>query len=116
MAEPAPLGVGIDLEAPEALGHLDQAALCRAAERWLTAAERAWCAEQSSLGESLVVVLSCKEAVFKARPGPGPVHEVRLALEGTLEAGRARTEDGSVTVRVRWRRWRGQVAAVAVAR
>ena len=115
MPEAAVLGVGIDAEERNALRHLDDAALRRAADRWLTPAERAWCAAQGSLEESLVVVLCCKEAAFKAWKGPRVVHQVSLALEGSAAAGRARAEGAEVAIQVEWRQAAGHIVALALA-
>ena len=115
-AEPEALGVGIDLEDGGRFGHLGEAALRHAAERWLTADERAWCARQASLAEALVIVLSCKEAVFKACPWGRTVHDLALdELEGSAAGGRAVARQPSVRVEVRWTRWREQILTVAVA-
>jgi phosphopantetheinyl transferase (holo-ACP synthase) len=114
-AEPGPLGVGIDLEQRDRFVHLSEPALRRAAERWLTADERAWCGRHGSLAEPLVIVLSCKEAVFKAWPAGRTVHQVTLdALEGSAAGGRAVSRQ-PVQVEVRWMRWREHVLTLAVA-
>ena len=115
MPEPAPLGVGIDLEDGGAFSHLSAAALRRAAARWLTPAERAWCSGQPSLGESLLVVLCCKEAAFKAWSGGHAAHQVSLVMQGCATSGWALVEDSPIQVRVDWRRRRGRVLALAVA-
>jgi len=114
--EPPPVGVGIDLESYSALGRLDDASVQRAALRWLSGPELAWCGSQTSLASSLVTVLSCKEAAFKAWPGVRAAHDVRLeSLEGKPWAGSAWALREGVVVEVSWRRWRDQVLAVAVA-
>jgi phosphopantetheinyl transferase (holo-ACP synthase) len=114
-AEPGPLGVGIDLEQRDRFVHLSEPALRHAAERWLTADERAWCGRQGPLAEPLVIVLSCKEAVFKAWPVGRTVHQVTLdALEGSAVGGRAVSRQ-PVQVEVRWMTWRQHVLTLAVA-
>ena len=115
-AESEPIGVGIDVEERGRFGHLREPALRHAAERWLTPDERAWCARQDSLSEALVVVLSCKEAVFKAWPGGPQIHHLALdQLEGSAVAGRALARQPSVRIEVRWMRRGAQVLALAVA-
>ena len=115
MTDAAPLGIGLDVEEYGAWRHLGPAALERAAERWLTADERLWCRAQPSLAEALVVVLSCKEAVFKAWAGCGSAPDVALTLRGSPDRGRARAGHPPVVVDVEWNRWDGRVVALAVA-
>jgi hypothetical protein len=117
VADPAPeaLGVGIDVEDRDALDHLTDAVIHRATARWLDAGEQAWCQAQPSARESLIVALVCKEAAYKAGRGAGGPAGVRLALEGSLERGRAIGRDRSVTVEVEWRGRGTQVVAVALA-
>ena len=110
-----PLGVGIDVEDRDALDHLPDAVIRRAAARWLDAAEHAWWLVQPSARESLIVALSCKEAAYKAWNGAGASTEVRLALHGTLEQGRGSGTDRSVELQVEWQRRGGRVVAVAIA-
>lgn len=108
------LGVGIDLEDLDAVDHLSPSTLRRAAARWLRAHERAWCESQVSFRSSLVVVLCCKEAVFKASRGTCPTHQISLSLRGRLEAGRATWDEmASVTIHVGWHIARGTVLALA---
>ena len=115
MGEPTVIGIGIDLEPCDALMRLDETALRRAAGRWFTPAERAWCSGQPSLGESMVVLFCCKEAAFKAWNGAGAAHTIGLTLDGSSSAGWARSEHPAAIVGVHWRRWHGQVLALAVA-
>lgn len=108
------LGVGIDLEELDAVDHLSPSTVRRAAARWLRAHERAWCESQVSFRSSLVVVLCCKEAVFKASRGTCPAHQISLSMGGTLEAGGAMWDQtASVTIHVAWLIARGTVLALA---
>ncbi len=81
------LGVGIDLAEQCAFSHLDDASIRRAATRWLRPDERAWCAAQASFREAMVIVLSCKEAVYKAWDVPGGAHELSLTMHGCAVSG-----------------------------
>lgn len=110
------LGVGIDIEHRAGFAHLGEPVLRRAAARWLTPEERAWCALQASCHEAMLVVLSCKEAVYKAWPGVGGAHEVRLAIRGSTAMGRA-TADRCAPVRLEaaWRSSGGTIVTLAVA-
>jgi phosphopantetheinyl transferase (holo-ACP synthase) len=74
------LGVGIDLAEQSAFSHLDDASIRRAAVRWLGPDERVWCAAQRSFREAMVIVLSCKEAMYKAWNASGEVHELSLTM------------------------------------
>jgi phosphopantetheinyl transferase (holo-ACP synthase) len=113
---PHVLGVGIDVEERTALSRLDAQVLGRAAERWLGPRERAWCATQRSLAESMTVVLCCKEAAYKACRTTSAPHELRLALRGTTWAGRATGQGGApATIEVAWQVSHPTVLALAVA-
>ncbi len=115
MADP-PLGVGIDIEERSALDHLDESVLQRAAARWLTRAEREWCAAQLAPRESLLVVLCCKEAAYKAWRVPSAVHEVSLAMDGCIGGGRALARgSGTVRLEVAWRLEPTRIVALAAA-
>lgn len=81
------LGVGIDLAERCTFSHLDDASIRRAAGRWLRPDERAWCAAQASFREAMVIVLSCKEAVYKASEAPGGAHELSLTMHGCAVSG-----------------------------
>ena len=87
---PSAGGLGIDIADPHTFEHLAPAAIERAARRWLSPAERAWCAEQPSFRLAMVTVLSCKESVCKATGGGTPVAEATLVMEGAWPRGRAR--------------------------
>lgn len=81
------LGVGIDLAEQYAFSHLDDTSIRRAAGRWLRPDERAWCATQPSFREAMVIVLSCKEAVYKAWNASGEAHELSLTMHGREVSG-----------------------------
>jgi phosphopantetheinyl transferase (holo-ACP synthase) len=115
VAELSLLGVGIDMEECAALRRLDDASVERAAQRWLTDKERDWCAKQDPFADALLVVLSCKEAVFKASNQGRVAHQVRLAVAGCCVRGEGWAEQSAVPIRVVWRRWRNQVVTLAVA-
>jgi hypothetical protein len=89
----APLGVGLDLTEQRAFSHLDDASIRRAASRWLGLDEHAWCAEQASFREAMVIVLSCKEAAYKAWNAPGGAHELSLTMHGSGVSGWAVRDD-----------------------
>ncbi|HEX2220166.1 MAG TPA: 4'-phosphopantetheinyl transferase superfamily protein [Gemmatimonadales bacterium] len=115
-SSPEAPGIGIDLAEPGAFDHLHAATVARAARRWLTPRERAWCAGQPSFRHAMVVALSCKEAVYKASRGLVPVHEVRLRMKGDWPSGWARAEAGpAAPVTVRWDASGGRVLTVAAA-
>ena len=80
-------GVGIDLAERATFAQLPEAWVQRAATRWLTPGERRWCARQPSFREAVVVVLSCKEAAYKACNGAGGPWDVALLLEGASSSG-----------------------------
>jgi phosphopantetheinyl transferase (holo-ACP synthase) len=106
----------MDVERRDLFAHLDDGALRRATDRWMTGYERAWCARQRSRPEALAVLLSCKEAVYKAWPDAGAVHHVSLEpLEGSPANGQARAGRHPVVIGVTWERWRDQVVALAMA-
>ena len=88
-----PLGVGMDLAEQGAFSHLDDASIRRAGGRWLRPDERVWCAAQASFREAMVIVLSCKEAVYKAWVAPGGAHELSLTMHGCAVSGWA-VKDG----------------------
>jgi phosphopantetheinyl transferase (holo-ACP synthase) len=115
LADSSILGVGLDMEERAAFRRLDDASVERAARRWLTDKEREWCATQDSFADALLVVLSCKEAVFKAFRQGRAAHQVRLAVEGCCARGQGWAEQSAVPIRVVWHRWRRQVVALAVA-
>jgi phosphopantetheine--protein transferase-like protein len=110
------LGIGIDVERLEQFSHLDESMLRRAAARWLSAGERRWCASQRSYREAILVVLSCKEAVYKAWATPGGAHELILAMRGSTASGRA-TSDRFAPVRLEaaWEVSRDSILTLAVA-
>jgi hypothetical protein len=111
-----PPGIGIDVAEPDTYGHLDPAAIERAARRWLGSAERAWCAAQPCFRQAVVTVLSCKESVFKATGGSVPVQEVTVAMEGGGREGWARTTgNGPDTVTLWWDVGPGFILTVGIA-
>jgi hypothetical protein len=109
------LGVGIDLAEQSAFSHLDDASIRRAAARWLRPDERAWCAAQPSFREAMLIVLSCKEAAYKASGASGEVHELSLMMQGRGSRGRAVTEGVDPGVVALWEVSQGSILALAVA-
>ena len=110
------LGVGIDLADRATFGHLDEGCIRRAAARWLTAAERAWCARQPELRQGLVAVLSCKEAIFKAWSAAGATHRLSLRMRGDARSGWATALGlGPVDATAEWRPEGPDLLTVAVA-
>jgi 4'-phosphopantetheinyl transferase EntD len=110
------IGVGIDIEQLGGYSHLGDALLQRAAARWLSQRERQWCALQASCHEAMLVVLSCKEAVYKAWPRPGGAHEVGLAVRGSTAAGRASCDRfAPVRLEAAWRRSGDKIVTLAIA-
>ena len=110
------IGVGIDIEHPARFSHLGEPVLRRAAARWLSPDERAWCALQTSCHEAMLVVLSCKEALYKAWPGIGVAHELRLAIRGSTARGRAAADRcAPVRLEAAWRGSGGTIVTLAVA-
>jgi phosphopantetheinyl transferase (holo-ACP synthase) len=109
------LGVGMDLAEPSAFSHLDEASIRRAAVRWLRPDERAWCAAQPSFREAMVIVLSCKEAAYKASGASGAVHELSLRMQGRGSRGRAVTEGVDPEVVALWEVSHRSILALAVA-
>ncbi|MBA3318075.1 MAG: 4'-phosphopantetheinyl transferase superfamily protein [Gemmatimonadales bacterium] len=79
--------MGIDIAERHTFSHLDQASIRRAAARWLRPHERAWCAAQPSFREALVVVLSCREAMYKAWGVSGQAHQTRVLMHGRWGSG-----------------------------
>jgi hypothetical protein len=109
-------GVGIDIEEPAALDRFDEAAVRRAAERLLSPREWAWCRRQPSLRRAFTIVISCREAVFKACRDAPAVAAVQLRMAGGPLAGHAAWNGPeSIGARVAWRLRRGVVVALAVA-
>lgn len=105
----------MDLAERSAFGHLDDAAIRRAADRWLRPHERAWCAAQPSFREGMVVVLSCKEAVYKAGRSPA-AHEASLTMHRHGASGWAVGDDTqSDHVAVWWEISDRSILALAVA-
>jgi phosphopantetheinyl transferase len=112
---PSPRGLGIDLADLNAFDHLEPTAIERAARRWLSPAERAWCAAQPSFRLAMVMVLSCKESVCKASGGSTPVSAVTLDLEGVWPRGGARaTGAGREPVTLWWEATSCHILTVAV--
>ena len=110
------LGVGIDLAEQSAFSHLGDASIRRAADRWLRPAEREWCAAQPSLREAMVVVLSCKEAVYKAWSASGEVHELSLSMHCCVGGrGRAVTVGIDPQVAALWVVSDGSILSLATA-
>jgi 4'-phosphopantetheinyl transferase superfamily len=106
-------GLGIDIADLHTFEHLTPAAIQRAARRWLSPAERAWCAEQPSSRLAMVTVLSCKESVCKATGGGTPVVKARIVMEGTWPRGRARAA-GPEPVALWWEVGSGHILTVGV--
>ena len=112
----SPAGIGIDLAEPDTFAHLNRTAIERAAHRWLTPAERSWCARQPSFRRAMVTVLSCKESVYKAWGGAVAVHHVELTLAGEESRGWASaTAPGQEPVTVWWNAMSEHILSVAVA-
>jgi phosphopantetheinyl transferase len=113
---PRPGGVGIDLAEPDAFEHLDATAIERAAHRWLSTAERAWCAAQPSFRPAMVTVLSCKESVFKASGGSAPLQEIVVTMDGAWPGGWALGDAGDLEpVTLWWEATPGHILTVGVA-
>lgn len=109
-------GVGIDIEQLTVLDRFDGLAIARATARWLSPAERAWCTNQSSAARALLIVVCCREAVFKATRGARPAHELALRLDGDLAGGRGGWYDGRrLGVEVEWWAVEGRLLALAMA-
>jgi phosphopantetheinyl transferase (holo-ACP synthase) len=107
------LGVGIDLAEQSAFSHLDDASIRRAAVRWLGPDERVWCAAQRSFREAMVIVLSCKEAMYKAWNASGEVHELSLTMHRC--GARAATDGIGPEVVASWQVTNGSILTFAVA-
>jgi hypothetical protein len=109
-------GVGIDIAERSTYGHLGEASVRRLADRWLRPPERAWCAGQPSFREAVVIVLSCKESMYKAWGESGEVHELPLAMQGHGPAGWAvGTSSGPVRVVASWQVVEDSILTLAVA-
>lgn len=110
-------GVGIDIEEIHAFDRFNHLTISRVSARWLSQAELAWCAGQYSLARAIVVVFSCREAVFKSARGLRPAHELCLQMTGDLSGGRGIWYDeGRIEIELGWRVANGRVVALAVAR
>jgi hypothetical protein len=97
-------GVGIDAAERSLFGQLPPHWIHHAARRWLTPGERRWCADQPCFREALVVVLCCKEAVWKAVAGRSSVWDLELRLAGRLDqGGTARWVGGGGAIEAQWR-------------
>lgn len=108
------VGVGIDVEEVGGLNRFDEASALRAGLRWLQPGERSWCTAQRSFREAMVVVLSCKEAVYKSLPTHGAAHEVTLTMRGSTAAGWARSETfGPLRVEAVWQTSHDRIVALA---
>ncbi len=108
--------VGIDLEEITAFDRFDRITIVRASARWLSPAERAWCAKQFSLARAFLVVLCCREAAFKSSGRARPAHELALRMNGDLSGGRGDWYHGGLTgIEGTWRLVAGKVLALAVA-
>lgn len=106
------VGVGIDVESRDALARYSDEAVRRFAERWLTPAERTWCAGQSDVRAAVVACLCGKEAVWKASRGVEGIERIGVASARGL---RRRVRIGDITVVLRWRLGRRDVLTTAVA-
>jgi phosphopantetheinyl transferase (holo-ACP synthase) len=110
------LGVGIDLAERSTFGHLDDGSIRRAAVRWLRPGERAWCGGQPAFREAVVVLRSCKEALYKAWGGSGQAHDIALTMYGRETSGWAvRADPCSAQVVAAWQVSRESILTVAVA-
>jgi phosphopantetheinyl transferase (holo-ACP synthase) len=109
------LGVGIDLAERNAFSHLDDASIRRAAGRWLRPDERAWCAAQPSFREAMVIVLSCKEAMYKAWDASGEVHELSLTMHRRKARARVVRDAIGPEVVAAWEVANGSILTLAVA-
>jgi phosphopantetheinyl transferase (holo-ACP synthase) len=110
------LGVGIDLAEQSAFRHLGARSIRRAADRWLRPDERTWCATQPSFREAMVIVLSCKEAVYKAWSASGEVHELSLSMHRCVgDRGRAVTVGTDPQVAALWVVSNGSILSLAAA-
>jgi hypothetical protein len=108
--------VGIDVAEPNAFERLDTIAIERAARRWLSPQERAWCADQPCFRQAMVTVLSCKESVFKAIGGSVPVQDLTVAMDGRWPQGWARSAgDSPEKVTLWWEATSGHILTVAIA-
>ena len=106
----------MDLAEQSAFSHLDDASIRRAAVRWLRPDERAWCAAQPSFREALVIVLSCKEAVYKAWRASGEVHDLSLSMHRCVGGrGRAVTVGSDPQVAALWVVSNGSILSLAAA-
>ena len=88
----------MDLAEPRTFAHLNAAAIERAARRWLSPGERAWCAAQPSFREAMVTVLSCKESVCKVSGGSVAAQEVAIVMEDGWPRGWARAAGADVVL------------------
>jgi phosphopantetheinyl transferase (holo-ACP synthase) len=109
------LGVGMDLAEQSAFSHLDDASIRRAADRWLQPDERAWCDAQPSFREAMVVVLSCREAAYKAWGATGEILELSLAMHHRRARARVVTDGTGPEVVVSWEVVNGSILTLAVA-
>jgi phosphopantetheinyl transferase (holo-ACP synthase) len=107
------LGVGIDLAEQGAFSRLDDASIRRAAARWLRPDERAWCVAQPLFREAMVIVLSCKEAMYKAWDASGEAHELSLTMH--RRGARAATDGIGPEVVASWGVTNGSILTFAVA-
>jgi hypothetical protein len=108
--------VGIDVAEPNAFERLDTIAIERAARRWLSPQERAWCADQPCFRQAMVTVLSCKESVFKAIGGSVPVQDLTVAMDGRWPRGWARSAgDSPEEVTLWWDATSGHILTVGIA-
>jgi 4'-phosphopantetheinyl transferase superfamily protein len=108
-------GLGIDLVDPHTFEHLPPTAIERAARRWLSPEERAWCAEQPCFRLAMVTVLSCKESVCKATGGRTSVAEATIIMQGAWPKGRARAA-GHDTVALWWEAGSGHILTIGLRR
>jgi phosphopantetheinyl transferase (holo-ACP synthase) len=105
----------MDLAEQSAFSHLDEASIRQAADRWLRPDEHAWCAAQPSFREAMVIVLSCKEAVYKAWGASGEVHELSLTMQGHGAKGRAVAVGMEPQVVALWEVSNGSILSLAAA-
>jgi hypothetical protein len=115
VADPSVVGVGIDLEERGAFARFRHGVLQHAARRWLSPLERDWCASQAEFAEAVLVVLCCKEAVFKTGIPASMGDQASLALAGSCSRGAGLAWYPAAVVRVEWCAWRDRVVALALA-
>jgi phosphopantetheinyl transferase (holo-ACP synthase) len=105
----------MDLAEQRHFSHLDDASIRRAADRWLWPHERAWCAAQPSFREAMIIVLSCKEAMYKAWGASGEFHQLSLTMQHCGARWRAVKAGSGPEVVASWEVVNGSILTFAVA-